>query len=127
MKVKEDTMNQSPKIPGSHPEQTMAPGKDAGKSPDGEFAHWLDEKTEALKFRLGEEFAVPPTALASPSVHLETSEQDIEEVLLEHETPGPQFLEELSALHNAPPLLDEELSRQALEDGGADLDRSTPE
>jgi hypothetical protein len=127
MKAKEDTMNRSPKTPGSHPEQAMPSGKHAGKSPDGEFAHWLDEKTEALKFRLGEEFAVPPTALASPSVHLETSEQDIEEVLLEHETPGPQFLEELSALHNAPPLLDEELSRQALEDGGADLDRSTPE
>ncbi len=120
-------MNHSPKTPVSHPEQAMAAGKHAGKSPDGEFAHWLDEKTEALKFRLGEEFAVPPTALASPSVHLETSEQDIEEVLLEHETPGPQFLEELSALQNAPPLLDEELSRQALEDGGADLDRSTPE
>ena len=120
-------MNRSPKTPGSHIEQSMAAGKDAGKPPDGEFAHWLDEKAEALRFRLGEEFAVPPTALASPSVHLETSEQDIEEVLLEHETPGPQFLEELSALQNAPPLLDEELSRQALEDGGADLDRSTPE
>ena len=120
-------MNRSPKISGSHLDKSMAAGKDTGKSPDGEFAHWLDEKAEALRFRLGEEFAVPPTALASPSVHLETSEQDIEEVLLEHETPGPQFLEELSALHNAPPLLDEELSRQALEDGGADLDCSTPE
>ena len=120
-------MNRSPKISGSHLDKSMAAGKDTGRSPDGEFAHWLDEKAEALRFRLGEEFAVPPTALASPSVHLETSEQDIEEVLLEHETPGPQFLEELSALHNAPPLLDEELSRQALEDGGADLDRSTPE
>ena len=116
-------MNRSPQPPGSNPQQAMA----AGQPPEGEFAHWLDEKTEVLKFRLGEEFAVPPTALAFPSVHLETSEQDIEEVLLEHDTPGPQFLEELSALHNAPPLLDEELSRQALEDGGADLDRSTPE
>jgi hypothetical protein len=123
MKAKEDTMNRSPKTPEPHGQQSVA----AGKPPEGEFKHWLDEKTEALKFRLGEEFAVPPTALASPSVHLETSEQDIEEVLLEHETPGPQFLEELSALQNAPPLLDEELSRQALEDGGADLDRSTPE
>jgi hypothetical protein len=127
MKAKEDTMNQSPKNPGSHLEKSMADGKAAAKPSDGEFKNWLDEKTEALKFCLGEEFAVPPTALASPSVHLETSEQDMEEVLLEHETPGPQFLEELATLQNAPPLLDEELSRQALEDGGADLDRSTPE
>ena len=120
-------MNRSPKTPGSHLEQSTAASKAAVKPLEDEFAHWLDEKTEALKFRLGEEFAVPPTALASPSVHLETSEQDMEEVLLEHETPGPQFLEELATLQNAPPLLDEELSRQALEDGGADLDRSTPE
>ena len=120
-------MNRRSKTPGSHLEQSMADGQDAGKPLHSELADWLDEKAEALRFRLGEEFAVPPTALASPSVHLETSEQDIEEVLLEHETPGPQFLEELSALHNAPPLLDEELSRQALEDGGADLDCSTPE
>ena len=120
-------MNHSPKTSGSHLEKSVAAEKDTGEPLDGEIANWLDEKAEALRFRLGEEFAVPPTALASPSVHLETSEQDIEEVLLEHETPGPQFLEELSALHNAPPLLDEELSRQAFEDGGADLDRSTPE
>ena len=120
-------MNRSPKTPGSHREHSVPDGKHAANPPEGEFAQWLDEKAEALKFRLGEEFAVPPTALASPSVHLETSEQDMEEVLLEHESPGPQFLEELSALQSAPPLLDEELSRQALEDGGADLDRSTPE
>lgn len=116
-------MNRSSPTPESQSPQPVV----VGKPPDGELAHWLDEKTEALKFRLGEVFAVPPTALACPSVHLETSEQDIEEVLLEHEAPGPEFLEELAALQNAPPLLDEELSRQALEDGGADRDRSTPE
>ena len=120
-------MNRTPKPSVAHRAESTSAEQGAAKPPEGEFAHWLDEKTEALKFRLGEEFAVPPTALASPSVHLETSEQDMEEVLLEHETPGPQFMEELAALQNAPPLLDEELSRQALEDGGADLDRSTPE
>jgi len=127
MKFREIIMNHSPKTPRSHHEHSVAAGQVAANPPESEFAQWLDEKAEALKFRLGEEFAVPPSALACPSVHLETSEQDMEEVLLEHESPGPQFLEELAALQNAPPLLDEELSRQALEDGGADLDRSTPE
>ena len=120
-------MIRTPNPSEDHRDAPMAVDRQAGKPPAGEFMHWLDENTEALKFRLGEEFAVPPTALVSPSVHLETSTQDLEEVLLEHEAPGPQFLEELAALQHAPPLLDDELSRQALEDGGADLDRSTPE
>jgi hypothetical protein len=120
-------MNRNQKPSAAHGGGATRSEEDATKPPEGEFAHWLDEKAQALKFRLGEEFAVPPTALASHSVHLETSEQDMEEVLLERESPGPQFLEELAALQSAPPLLDEELSRQALEDGGADLDRSTPE
>jgi hypothetical protein len=94
---------------------------------EGEFAHWVDEKAEALKFELGEKFPVPPTELHSDSVPLETSAQKLEEVLLEHETPTPEFLAELQALKDAPPLSDEELDRQALEAGGADNDKSTPE
>jgi hypothetical protein len=94
---------------------------------DGDLAHWVDEKTEALKFQLGDKFPVPPTALHSPSVHVETGQQKIEEVLLGHEAPTPEFLEELSDLAEAPPLSDEELDRQALADGGGDGDCSTPE
>ena len=94
---------------------------------DGDFAHWVDGKAEALKFELGEKFPVPPTELKSPSVHVETSQQKLEEVLLEHEEPTPEFLEELKALESAPPLSDEELARQALEAGGADGDSKTPE
>ena len=94
---------------------------------DGDFANWMDEKAEALKFELGEKFPVPPTELHSPSVHVETSRQKLEEVLLEHEEPTAEFLEELKALEEAPPLSDEELARQALADGGADGDASTPE
>lgn len=94
---------------------------------DGDFAHWVDEKAEALKFELGEKFPVPPTVLASPSVHVETGRQKLEEVLLEHEAPSEEFLEELAALEEAPPLSEEELARQALEAGGADGDSSTPE
>ncbi len=94
---------------------------------DGDFAHWIDEKAEALKFELGEKFPVPPTTLHSPSVHVETGLQKLEEVLLEHEAPTEEFLEELHALEEAPQLSDEELTRQALEAGGADGDSKTPE
>jgi hypothetical protein len=94
---------------------------------DGEFATWVEEKSEALKFKLGEKFPVPPTELHSPSVHVETGRQKLEEVLLEHEQPTPEFLEELDALQHAPPLSDEELAKQALAAGGDDGDNKTPE
>ena len=93
----------------------------------GDFAHWVDERSEALKFELGEKFPVPPTVLVSNSVHAETGQQKLEEVLLEHEQPTREFLEEVAALAEAAPLSDEELDRQALEAGGADGDSSTPE
>ncbi len=94
---------------------------------EGTLSHWIDEKAEALKFELGEKFPVPPTELHSPSVHVETGVQKLEEVLLGHESPTPEFLEELAALEDAPPLSDEELAVQALAAGGADADSSTPE
>ncbi len=94
---------------------------------EGAFSHWIDEKAEALKFELGEKFPVPPTELHSPSVHVETGVQKLEEVLLGHEAPTSEFLEELAALEDAPPLSDEELAFQALAAGGADADSSTPE
>ncbi|MEO8022729.1 hypothetical protein [Polaromonas sp.] len=100
---------------------------DSDTPKDGDFTHWVDEKTEALKFTLGEKFPVPPTELHSPSAHRETGQQKLEEVLLEHETPTAEFLEELKALEDAPPLSDEELARQALEAGGDDGDNQTPE
>jgi hypothetical protein len=93
---------------------------------DGNFAAWVDEKAEALKFELGEKFPVPPTELHSPSAHVETTRQKLEEVLLEHESPTEEFLEELHALGDSPQLSDDELERQALEAGGADGDSSTP-
>lgn len=93
----------------------------------GDFAHWVDEKSEALKFELGEKFPVPPTVLVSNSVHAETGQQKLEEVLLGHEQPTQAFLEEVAALEEAAPLSDEELDRQAMEAGGADGDNNTPE
>ena len=100
---------------------------DSNTPKDGDFANWVDNKSEALKFELGEKFPIPPTALHSPSLHVETSEQKLAEVLLEHEEPTQEFLDELAALEQAPPLSDEELARQALEAGGADGDSTTPE
>ena len=94
---------------------------------DGDFAHWVEEKAEAMKFELGDKFPIPPTVLHSPSVHVETSGQKLEEVLLGHEAPTEAFLEELNALESAPQLSDDELTRQALEAGGADGDPVTPE
>jgi hypothetical protein len=94
---------------------------------DGNFAAWIDEKSQALKFQLGEKFPVTPTELVSNSSHPETGQQKLEEVLLEHESPSEEFLEELAALENAPPLSDEELAAQAMAAGGADGDAKTPE
>ena len=94
---------------------------------DGDFASWVEGKSEALKHELGEKFPVPPTELHSPSLHIETGQQKLEEVLLEHEQPTQEFLDELAALEQAPPLSDEELDRQALEAGGGDGDSTTPE
>ena len=103
------------------------PTSPADMPKDGNLADWVDEKTEALRFELGEKFPVPPTVLHSPSLHIETSGQKLEEVLLEHEEPTPELLAELAALAEAPPVSDEELARQALADGGADGDVNTAE
>jgi hypothetical protein len=51
----------------------------------------------------------------------------LEDVLLGNAEPSAEMLEELAALETAPQLSDEELARQALADGGADQDPSTPE
>ncbi|MDB5964172.1 MAG: hypothetical protein JWQ72_672 [Polaromonas sp.] len=92
-----------------------------------DFAKWVDEKAEAARFELGEKFPVPPTELHSPSVHVDPAAQQLEEVLLGHEEPTPEFLEELHALEEAPQLSDAELTRQALAAGGADGNPDTPE
>ena len=46
---------------------------------------------------------------------------------LGHETPGDDLLEELAALEYVQPVSEEELAKQALSDGGADADPTTPE
>ena len=90
-----------------------------------DFARWVEEKSDAVMADLSERF--PPATSGPQAVHAETSSQRIEEVLMGHEQPKDALLDELAALENAPPLSDEELERQALQDGGGDADPATPE
>lgn len=90
-----------------------------------DFVRWIEEKSDAVLADLGDKF--PPVTSGPEALHAETFTQRIEEVLLGHEPPDDALLEELAALEDAPPLSDEELARQALEDGGGDGDAATPE
>ena len=90
-----------------------------------DFSRWVEEKSEAVMADLSEKF--PPATSGPQAVHAETSSQRIEEVLMGHEQPQDDLLDELAALETAPPLSDEELERQALQEGGADGDPATPE
>ena len=90
-----------------------------------DFVRWVEEKSDAVMADLSEKF--PPATSGPQAVHAETSSQRIEEVLMGHEQPKDDLLDELAALENAPPLSEAELERQALEDGGGDADPATPE
>ena len=90
-----------------------------------DFSRWVEEKSEAVLADLSDRF--PPATSGPQAVHAETSSQRIEEVLMGHEQPQDDLLDELAALENAPPLSDAELERQALQDGGRDADPATPE
>lgn len=98
----------------------------SSKTPaSNDFVRWVEEKSDAVMADLGDRF--PPATSGVEAIHAETSTQRIEEVLLGHELPEEALLEELAALEDIPPLSDEELARQALENGGGDADASTPE
>lgn len=90
-----------------------------------DFARWVEEKSDAVLADLGDKF--PPATSGPQAVHAETSNQRIEEVLMGHEAPNDDLLEEIAALDAEPPLSDEELTRQALADGGGDNNPQTPE
>jgi len=90
-----------------------------------DFVRWVEEKSDAVMADLADKF--PPATSGTQALHAETFTQRIEEVLLGHEPPDDALLEELAALEEAPPLSDEELARQALENGGGDADPATPE
>ena len=94
---------------------------------EGPFTQLVDEQLELAAARLPT--LVPGMAHPSPVDHEErkAAHATFEDVLLGNAEPTPEMLEELAALQAAPELSDEELARQALADGGADNDPSTPE
>ncbi len=96
-------------------------------SQDSALARLVDEQLELAASKLP---ALEPTAVhPSPVDHEEraAAHATLEDVLLGHAQATPEMLAELAALEASPPLSDEELARQALADGGADGDPTTPE
>jgi hypothetical protein len=94
---------------------------------EGPFTKLVDEQLELAASRLPT--LVPGVAHPSPVDHEERTapHATFEDVLLGNAEPSPEMLEELAALQAASELSEEELARQALADGGADNDPSTPE
>jgi hypothetical protein len=94
---------------------------------EGTFTKLVDEQLELAAAKL------PP--LATPRIHpspadhaeLKGVHPTLEDVLLGNAEASPEMLDELAALEAAPEVVDEELARQALADGGADNDVTTPE
>jgi hypothetical protein len=95
--------------------------------PDGDFTKLIDEQLELAAARIPA--VVPAVVHPSPVDHEErrSAHPTLEDVLLGTAEPTPEMLEELAALQAAPELSEEELARQALADGGADGEPSTPE
>jgi hypothetical protein len=94
---------------------------------EGTFTKLVDEQLELAAAKLP--VLAPPLAHPSPADHaeLKVPHPTLEDVLLGNAEAPPEMLDELAALEAAPELNDEELARQALADGGADNDPSTPE
>ena len=94
---------------------------------DGSLGKLLVEQLELAASRIP---VLDPQAVhPSPVDHDErtAAHASFEDVVLGKALATPEMLEELAALENAPALSDEEQARQALADGGADGDPSTPE
>ena len=96
-------------------------------STENSFTRLVDEQLDLAASKLPA--LVPSVVHPSPVDHEERhgAPPTLEDVLLGHAQATPEMLQELAALESAPPLDDEELARQALADGGADNDPSTPE
>ncbi len=95
--------------------------------PDGSLGKLVDEQLELAASRIP---ALEPQAVhPSPVDHDErqAAHASFEDVLLGKAPATADMLEELAAMQGAPALSDEELARQALAEGGADGDPSTPE
>jgi hypothetical protein len=115
-------MNTTRRLP-----MTTDPTAPADDIPSGELAKLIDEQLELAAAKLP---ALAPNVVhPSPVDHEErlSAHATFEDVMLGNAQPTPEMLDELAALDAAPELSEDELARQALADGGADQDPSTPE
>lgn len=94
---------------------------------EGEFSKLIDEQLELAAAKIPA--LVPTVVHPSPVDHEErkAAHATFEDVLLGNAQLSPEMLEELAALEGTPELSEEELARQAVADGGADSDPTTPE
>jgi hypothetical protein len=92
---------------------------------EGGFNKLIDEQLELAAVKLPVLTPMHP----SPIDHeeLKAAHANIEDLLLGNAEATPEMREELAELQDAPELSEEELARQALADGGADNDPTTPE
>jgi hypothetical protein len=99
----------------------------ADTSPDGALGRLVDEQLELAAARLPA--LAPGIVHPSPADHeeLKSEHPRLEEVLLGTAAAPAGMVDELAALEAAPPVAEDELARQALADGGADGDPTTPE
>jgi hypothetical protein len=96
------------------------PGEDAG------LARLVDEQIELAAAKLPA--LAPGRVHPSPADHAERpAGTSLDDVLLGNAPVPDELLDDLAATREAAPLSEEELARQALADGGADGDPSTPE
>jgi hypothetical protein len=96
---------------------------------DGNFASYLENMSRQPKAKAPDTSAerAPDGDADAPQASTPKEGQTIEDVIVDGQEPTDELLEELRDLENALPLSDEELARQALEDGGEDGDPRTPE
>ena len=92
---------------------------------EGGFNKLIDEQLELAAVKLPVLTPMHP----SPIDHeeLKAAHANIEDLLLGNAEATPEMREELAELQDAPELSEEELARQAMADGGADNDPTTPE
>ena len=92
---------------------------------EGGFNKLIDEQLELAAVKLPVLTPMHP----SPIDHeeLKAAHANIEDLLLGNAEATPEMREELAELQDAPELSEEELARQAMADGGADNDSTTPE
>jgi hypothetical protein len=99
-----------------------------GAPKNGDFAAYVEHLAQKPADKKPDASEQPGSAAPADTMHVSARKgQTIEDVIIDGEEASDELLEELKDLENAPPLSDEELARQALEDPGADGDASTPE